>query len=193
MGLFGYLGGFKIVSNEELKQRLREKKEGKAINGYLICDTCHGSHQLKPGEKPEDFSSKCECGGQLKYINNLDNKTDWEDFPINTVCPFCGRENSEGSKYCASCGKEINPQTNIKNETTEKPSNILIVFGYFFAIVGIFGGVGSIIGLIIGIILYRRNGPDRIHGIIITGLSVVILFLAFSIAALIIYRAYFST
>ncbi len=158
MGLFGYLGGSKMVSNDELKQRLREKKEGKDINGYLICDTCHGSYELKPGEKPENFSSKCECGGQLRYTNNRDdNKTDWEEVPINTVCPFCGRENPDGSTFCASCGKEINPQTNIKNETIEKPSILLIVFGYFFAIFGIFGGIGSIIGLIIGIILYRKE------------------------------------
>ena len=33
--------------------------------GYLICDKCGGYYELQPGEKPEDFSNECECGGKL--------------------------------------------------------------------------------------------------------------------------------
>jgi hypothetical protein len=60
-----------MVSNQELKDRLREKKSGSNIKGYLVCDTCNGSYELKAGEKPEDYSSVCECGGKLTYNQNI--------------------------------------------------------------------------------------------------------------------------
>lgn len=56
-----------MVFNEEIKEKLRNKREGTGSNGYLVCDTCKGSYELQNGEKPEDFSSKCECGGNLKH------------------------------------------------------------------------------------------------------------------------------
>jgi hypothetical protein len=40
--------------------------------GYLICDKCGGYYELQPGEKPEDFSNECECGGELIYSDSLD-------------------------------------------------------------------------------------------------------------------------
>ncbi|NYB53107.1 MAG: hypothetical protein HVN35_11195 [Methanobacteriaceae archaeon] len=40
--------------------------------GFLICDKCGGYYELQPGEKPEDFSSECECGGHLNYSDSLD-------------------------------------------------------------------------------------------------------------------------
>jgi len=40
--------------------------------GYLICNKCGGYYELQPGEKPEDFSNECECGGELIYSDNLD-------------------------------------------------------------------------------------------------------------------------
>ena len=60
-----------MVSNQELKDRLREKKPGSDIKGYLVCDTCNGSYELKTGEKPEDYSPICECGGKLTYNQNI--------------------------------------------------------------------------------------------------------------------------
>jgi len=39
--------------------------------GYLICDTCQGYYELKKGESPEDFSSKCECGGNLEFKSSI--------------------------------------------------------------------------------------------------------------------------
>ena len=63
--------GFQMVSNDEIKQNLKEKREQKDINGCLLCDSCHGSYELQPGEKPEDFSSHCECGGKLTHTNNI--------------------------------------------------------------------------------------------------------------------------
>ena len=59
-----------MVSNEEIKQKLGEKKETHT-NEYLICDTCQGSYELQTGEKPEDFSMECECGGNLTYSKNI--------------------------------------------------------------------------------------------------------------------------
>jgi hypothetical protein len=60
-----------MVSNQELKERLREKKSRPNIKGYLVCDTCKGSYELQAGEKPEDYSSQCECGGKLTYNRDI--------------------------------------------------------------------------------------------------------------------------
>ena len=68
-----------MVSNQELKQRLKEKKSISKKNGYLVCDTCQGSYELQAGENPEDYSSQCECGGKLTYnqkITSADTKKD---------------------------------------------------------------------------------------------------------------------
>lgn len=40
--------------------------------GYLICVKCGGYYELQPGEKPEDFSNECKCGGELIYSESLD-------------------------------------------------------------------------------------------------------------------------
>ena len=41
-------------------------------NGYLVCDKCNEYYKLQPGESPEDFTDKCECGGSLKYFKDVD-------------------------------------------------------------------------------------------------------------------------
>ena len=41
--------------------------------GFLICNKCDGSYELQAGEYPEDFDLACECGGELKFHNNLNN------------------------------------------------------------------------------------------------------------------------
>lgn len=40
--------------------------------GYLACDKCGEYYKLKEGEYIHDFDDKCECGGTLKYTENLD-------------------------------------------------------------------------------------------------------------------------
>ena len=60
-----------MVSNQELKERLYEKRTGSDIKEYLECNTCKGSYGLQPGEKPEDYSSECECGGKLTYSRDI--------------------------------------------------------------------------------------------------------------------------
>ena len=54
-----------MVSNEEISQRLKNKREGKSLNGYLVCNNCGGYYELQQGESPKHFDLDCECGGQL--------------------------------------------------------------------------------------------------------------------------------
>jgi hypothetical protein len=90
-----------VVSNDEIKRRLADKREGKkqikqdlvgdgtptsdeikekfkqrkikenGSLGYLYCETCNGYYELSPGEALSDFES-CQCGGKLKYLKTLD-------------------------------------------------------------------------------------------------------------------------
>lgn len=60
-----------MVSNQEIKASIREKQSRPNIKEYLVCDTCKGSYELQEGEKPEDFSSECECGGDLTYEREI--------------------------------------------------------------------------------------------------------------------------
>ena len=84
-----------MVSNEEIKQLLEDKKEGKGKNGYLVCNTCKGSYELQTGEKPADFSSECECGGKLKHTKNIISISE------NTnICSKCGEINENDNLYC---------------------------------------------------------------------------------------------
>ena len=54
-----------MVSNEEISQRLRNKRKGSSLNSYLVCNKCGGYYELQPGESLKDFDTKCECGGHL--------------------------------------------------------------------------------------------------------------------------------
>lgn len=40
--------------------------------GYLICGKCKSYYQLQTGESPKDFVNECDCGGKLRYVENLD-------------------------------------------------------------------------------------------------------------------------
>lgn len=40
--------------------------------GYLICGKCKSYYQLQSGEFPKDFASECDCGGKIRYVENLD-------------------------------------------------------------------------------------------------------------------------
>lgn len=40
--------------------------------GYLICYNCYGYYKLESDESPEDFSSNCECGGNLEFTDSID-------------------------------------------------------------------------------------------------------------------------
>ena len=40
--------------------------------GYLICGRCKSYYELQSGESPKKFVDKCDCGGKLRYVKNLD-------------------------------------------------------------------------------------------------------------------------
>ncbi len=40
--------------------------------GYLICGKCKSYYKLQSGESAKDFMDKCDCGGKLRYVENLD-------------------------------------------------------------------------------------------------------------------------
>lgn len=40
-------------------------------DGYLACDKCEGYYELSFGERADDFGEKCQCGGQLRFAENL--------------------------------------------------------------------------------------------------------------------------
>ena len=101
--------------------------------GYLICEKCGGSYQLKEGESIDDFEG-CQCGGKFKYANSIDelnsirsqiaNSKESED---KSVCPYCGSKNDINIKFCRDCGKPLkNPissdfDNNKKQSESGKP------------------------------------------------------------------------
>lgn len=60
-----------MASNEEIRQGPRNRREGKSLNGYLVCNNCGGYYELQPGESWKDFDKECDCGGQ--FIQNITN------------------------------------------------------------------------------------------------------------------------
>lgn len=40
-------------------------------DGYLICDKCEGYYELSFGERADDFGENCQCGGRLRFVENL--------------------------------------------------------------------------------------------------------------------------
>ncbi len=76
--------------------------------GYLVCDACGGYYKLQEGEKPEDFSDECECGGILHYTESLKSHADEHEEQLNTIkCPYCGSENPEDAATCQRCNETM--------------------------------------------------------------------------------------
>ena len=65
---------YKLLTTDisKLVDKLWEAKSENENNGYLVCQKCNSYYKLQPGEAPEDFDSKCECGGELEYSENID-------------------------------------------------------------------------------------------------------------------------
>ena len=96
--------------------------------GYLICDNCKGYYKLQPGESAADFNDKCDCGGTIRYAENIDIvDPNWKQAPISDICPKCGANNPDGATFCASCGSNMKPETNkraaVKPQGGNKKSN----------------------------------------------------------------------
>lgn len=112
--------------------------------GYLKCENCAGSYELKNGESPEDFSDKCECGGNLKYYETSNPKENHKLTPqVNgNKCPHCSFKNKADAKFCKQCGKKL-----------EK--NIISRFNDEINLLAVFIGLSvSCIVLIIGSVLF---------------------------------------
>jgi ribosomal protein L40E len=63
-GLMKDVGSFlDKASQGSSKKKIKPKRKDQR---YLVCDTCFGYYQLQAGEEAEDFSDKCECGGNLE-------------------------------------------------------------------------------------------------------------------------------
>ena len=67
--------------------------------GFMVCDLCNGTYELDEEESPEDFD-KCQCGGNLYHISNLEELND-----LKKTCSMCGFLNSYNSEKCYNCGK----------------------------------------------------------------------------------------
>jgi len=61
---------FKLLKTDITK--FTTKPEVVGDNGYLVCDKCKEYYKLQPGESPDDFTGECECGGNLKFYENID-------------------------------------------------------------------------------------------------------------------------
>ncbi|MCC7550150.1 MAG: hypothetical protein KO316_01460 [Methanobacterium sp.] len=58
--------------DSELEKIVNKIKYLKPFKGYLVCNKCNKYYKLQFGESPYDFTDKCECGGKLKYYENID-------------------------------------------------------------------------------------------------------------------------
>lgn len=49
---------------------------------YLVCNKCGGYYELKDSESPDDFEDKCECGGDLHFVDSLSEDPDKSKNPL---------------------------------------------------------------------------------------------------------------
>jgi hypothetical protein len=89
--------------------------------GYLLCKSCGGRYDLKPGELPGDFEC-CSCGGELEFYDDQGRKRGYKSV-------YSGKRN----------GKRIHPVIKIL---------IILVGGY---LIFAFGGWLVIIPIIYGL------------------------------------------
>jgi Protein of unknown function (DUF2927). len=76
---------------------------------YLICKKCGGYYQLQGEEAPDDFHDKCQCGGDLEYLESLEGDSS------------IGLESLEGD---SSIGLEsLEGDSSIGLESLEEPPN----------------------------------------------------------------------
>ncbi len=101
-------------------------------------------------------------------------------------CNKCGTKNEKNAKFCENCGYSLTEQKEYQSNTTEKtyndtaekkPSNLLVILGYIFAV------LSGIIGAVIGLYLYTRNDSyKKVHGRNILVISVVFLIVGAGVA-----------
>lgn len=90
-------------------------------------------------------------------------------------CPKCGTKNLGNAQFCENCGTKLNntkKQHFTYTNERKKPSSVIVVLGYIFAILG--GLFGFLIGLYL---LSGHNSEATFHGrniIIIAVISMVL-------------------
>lgn len=90
-------------------------------------------------------------------------------------CPNCGSKNKDDAQFCETCGtkldatpadvsssakiSQIPPSEQTRGSEANKPSTVLVVLGYIFAL------LGGLIGIIIGVYLYSKDNHEaKTHG-----------------------------
>ena len=90
-------------------------------------------------------------------------------------CPNCGSENKEDAQFCENCGtklvttgndvassakiSQVPSSAQDKGSEANKPSSVLVVLGYIFAL------LGGLIGIILGLYLYSKDNHEaKTHG-----------------------------
>ena len=160
-----------MVSSGEIKQRLGNKREGKVIGGYLVCDKCGGYYELQEGESPEDFGD-CECGGKLNHKKIMEIETDSE-----FICPECGTKNPEKADFCAECGVSLHPiqegrDEAIKNESAKRKDELdiankkignlakaILVWGIIFGL----NLINCITAVVFAILIFKTKSIKALH------------------------------
>ncbi len=73
-------------------------------------------------------------------------------------CSQCGKEVDENAVICVSCGCSLAPVTPVNTKKSNAPlilGIVGIVFAFLFALVG---HITSIIGIVLGVKEYKKNG-----------------------------------
>jgi hypothetical protein len=84
--------------------------------GYLTCENCGCCYKLQKGEHPQDFDS-CECGGNLKYVEDLEDLSEDTYHQKMNKCPNCGTTNKEDTIFCKECGNPFNQSLNLEKKS----------------------------------------------------------------------------
>jgi hypothetical protein len=132
-----------MVSNDEINRKLNAKsrKTSKDFWGFLSCDACDGYYQLQKGESPEDFSDKCECGGNLKFsqsvptfpetVDESNKKRKWDDVYQERI--------EERRQERVKRNKQYKYKDKNTFEQLRGPVTGLIIAIVLFSLFGIFG------------------------------------------------------
>jgi predicted nucleic acid-binding Zn ribbon protein len=150
----------------------------------MVCEKCGGYYKLKEGESPEDFKS-CQCGGNLKYVQNFNSHIDEEMDPLNeiNICPSCGTEAPSSEKYCKSCNTIKSKEENLKESNTQKDiirilaviTGILIVLIPLFLIDQNYALVLLVIGGLVASLVASNDEERVLNGIIVGVIAGLIL------------------
>ncbi len=123
--------------------------------GYLVCERCGGYYKLKPGESPNKFSDNCECGGKLKYVENLKTTDKNIGNKKSTItCPHCGFQwESEGElTFNEISSLETKKPIVIPEDSDKQNKNKKIAIGVLSVFL-----IGIIIFVLFGGIVFHTN------------------------------------